>query len=179
MHGEGPWERATSVCECGEQIGHAVHPTFNFHSFPLSALCIYPQASCKRKLKESRRPSWVRPPHPNPPPRGGREPEKPATKAYCSLPPCGGGLGWGVCRVAVGWIEIHHSGLGRIPMVDLDPPYEADQPRCGMVRTADPTKSPFRSAKHVPCGREAGEQPTGYQASRPVTTFPCTSVRRY
>jgi len=40
-------------------------------------------------------------PHPNPPPQGGREPEKAAEKsakplASFSLPPCGGGPGWGV-----------------------------------------------------------------------------------
>ena len=29
------------------------------------------------------------PPHPNPPPQGGRE------QSAISLPPCGGGLGWG------------------------------------------------------------------------------------
>ncbi len=38
----------------------------------------------------------TRTPHPNPPPQGGRGPEKGIfTLASDSLPPCGGGLGWG------------------------------------------------------------------------------------
>ncbi len=38
----------------------------------------------------------TRPPHPNPPPQGGRGPEKDnLTLASDPLPPCGGGLGWG------------------------------------------------------------------------------------
>jgi hypothetical protein len=40
--------------------------------------------------------SATRPPHPNPPPQGGRGPEKDGLSlASDSLPPCGGGLGWG------------------------------------------------------------------------------------
>ncbi len=38
----------------------------------------------------------MRPPHPNPPPQGGRGPDKDGrTLASDSLHPCGGGLGWG------------------------------------------------------------------------------------
>jgi mannose-1-phosphate guanylyltransferase len=38
----------------------------------------------------------TRPPHPNPPPQGGRGPENDGLSlASDSLPPCGGGLGWG------------------------------------------------------------------------------------
>jgi 8-amino-7-oxononanoate synthase len=43
----------------------------------------------------------TRPPHPNPPPQGGRGPETVSrTLASDSLPPCGGGLGWGVEDIA-------------------------------------------------------------------------------
>jgi squalene-hopene/tetraprenyl-beta-curcumene cyclase len=46
---------------------------------------------------------WPDTPHPNPPPQGGRGPEAPTT--FGPLPPCGGGLGWGVIENAV------HRGL--------------------------------------------------------------------
>src|SRR5882762_7458227 len=49
--------------------------------------------------------------HPNPPPQGGREPDR--SNRLCSLPPCGGGPGWGVESVALPpTLTLPHKGGG-------------------------------------------------------------------